>query len=283
MTKKKTPKLPLYDTFEDTPWISRNRELNTNAYDLYSQGLQNLGKQDQQYYEGLASQATRSAWDDYNRNYQNAVNQNLARNYGRTGSTASTSGGYVTDSLQRQYNDAATRLASQQAQLQDQFINSALNRDLYKLNQYGSAFNNSGDITQDVDKFNYDIRQQNKDRQWQNDVMKQREKTDIFKILSDAGASGFKGFTTGMQSGNPWMAIGGAIGGSVSGAYNSYADPSGFYGYQNDWNNIMNSGGSSSSSKGMDLSSILNLFKKGNNNVSTPNNSSSYMDGLYGW
>lgn len=262
MTKKKTPKLPLYDTFEDTPWISRNRELNTQAYDLYSQGLGELGKQDQQYYEGLASQATRSAWDDYNRNYQNAVNQNLARNYGRTGSTASTSGGYVTDSLQRQYNNAASKLASQQAQLQDQFINSALNRDLAKLNQYGSAFNNSGAITQDVDKFNYDIRQQNKDRQWQNDVMKQREKTDIFKILSDAGASGFKGFTTGMQTGNPYATIGGAIGGAASGAYNAYADPSGFYGYQNHWNNIMNSGGSSKSadgSKGMDLSSIIKL------------------------
>ena len=68
--------------------------------------------------------------------------------------------------------------------------------------------------------------------------------TDIFKILSNAGASGFKGFTTGMQTGNPWAAIGGAIGGSVSGAYNAYADPSGFYGYQNTWNNIMNSDGS---------------------------------------
>ena len=283
MTKKKTPKLPMYEEFQDTPWITRNRELNTQTYDLYSQGLEDLGRQNQDYYEGQASKAMQSAWGDYNRNYQKAVNQNLARNYGRTGSTASTSGGYVTDSLQRQYNDAAARLASQQAQLQDQFINSALSRDLSKLNQYSTAFNNSGAITQDVDKFNYDIRQQNKDRQWQNDVMKQREKTDIFKILSDAGASGFKGFTTGMQTGNPWAAIGGAIGGSVSGAYNAYADPSGFYGYQNDWNNIMNSGGGSSGGKGMDLSSILNLFKKGSNNVSTPNNSSSYMGGLYGW
>lgn len=242
MTKKKTIYQPLYDEFEDTPWISRNRELNTQAYDLYSQGLGELGKQDQQYYEGQASKAMQSAWNDYARNYQKAVNQNLARNYGRTGSTASTSGGYITDSLQRQYNDQAARLASQQAQLQDQFINSALQRDLARLGQYGNAFNTSGQTIQAVDKANYDIRQLNKDRQWQNDILREKSRTDLFNILSNAGASGFKGFTEGMKTGNPWVAIGGAIGGTASGAYNAYADPTGQYGYQDTWDNIMNSG-----------------------------------------
>lgn len=244
MSKKKIHYQPLFDEFEDTPWISRNRELNTQAYDLYSNALGELGKQDQQYYEGQASKAMQSAWGDYNRNYQKAVNQNLARNYGRTGSTASTSGGYVTDSLQRQYNDAAARLASQQAQLQDQFINSALQRDLAKLGQYSGAFNTSGQITQDVDKQNYETRQQNKVRQWQNDVLREKNKTDWLRIASEAGASGFKGFTEGMKTGNIWGAIGGAIGGAASGAYNAYADPTGTYGYQDSWNNIMNSGSS---------------------------------------
>lgn len=259
MSKKKVIYQPLYDEFEDTPWVSRNRELNTQSYDLYSQGLQDLGKQDQNYYEGQASKAMQSAWGDYNRNYQKAVNQNLARNYGRTGSTASTSGGYVTDSMQRNYNDQAARLASQQAQLQDQFANTALNRDLARIGQYGTAFNNSGQVTQAVDKANYDIRQLNKDRQWQNDVLRERNKTDIFRILSEAGASGFKGATEGFKTGNPWMAIGGAIGGAASGAYNAYADPTGTYGYQDSWNKIMSSGSGGGGSAGGGFGGMMNL------------------------
>lgn len=207
------------ELYQDTPWISRNRELNTQAYDLYSQGLGELGKQDQQYYEGQASRAMQSAWDDYARNYQKAVNQNLARNYGRTGSTASTSGGYVTDSLQRQYNDAAARLATQQAQYQDQFINSALNRDLARLNQYSNAFNTSGKTAEEVDRMNYQIDQENKQRQWQADATRQMNKKGIMGTIGQVGGTAIGaifGGPVGAQIGN---ALGGAIGGSFDNQY----------------------------------------------------------------
>lgn len=281
MTKKKVPQRPLYDMYEDTPWISRNRELNAQSYDLFKNALTDLGQQDQQYYEGLASRAMDSAYNDLNRNYQNAVNQNLARNYGRFGTTASTSGGYVTDSLQRQYNDMATRLASQQAQTQEQFINSALNRDLSKLQAYYTPFTNSGKITEAVDLKNYETAQNNKDRQWQNDIIRQQNKTDPFQLLSNSAAAGFKGFTQGMSTGNPWAAIGGGIGGAVSGAYNSYADPSGYYGYQDTWNNIMGNGGSAGQG-------ITQLFS-GNNtdsqklDLTNKSNSSGFNPNFSGW
>lgn len=262
MSKKKMPTMPLADLYNDSPWISRNRELNAQSYDLFKNALTDLGQQDQQYYEGLASRAMDSAYNDLNRNYQNAVNQNLARNYGRTGSTASTSGGYITDSLQRQYNDMATRMASQQAQLQDQFINSGLNRDLSKLQSYYAPFTNSGLVTEQVDQMNYRTTQDNKYRQWQNDIIRQRNKTDPFQMISNSAASGFKGFTQGASTGNLGAAIGGGIGGAISGAYNSYADPSGYYGYQDTWNNIMGNGNYSGGM--LDLSSILDGNKKKN-------------------
>lgn len=239
MTKKKIVYQPLYDEFEDTPWISRNRELNKQTFGDYSQVLSDIGSgTSEDVANRLAGKAMQATWNDYNRNYQKAVNQNIARNYGRTGSTASTSGGYATDSLQRQYNDMASRLSSQSVQLANQY----LANDLQRANVLGGAFNTSGQTTQAVDKANYDIRQINKDRQWQNDVLKEKNKTDVFRILSEAGASGFKGFTEGMKTGNIWGAIGGAIGGAASGAYNAYADPTGTYGYQDSWNRIMSSG-----------------------------------------
>lgn len=211
----------MYEMREDTPWISRNRELNTQAYDLYSNALGELGKQDQQYYEGIAGKAMQSMWNDYNRNYQKAVNQNLARNYGRTGSTASTSGGYVTDSMQRQYNDSAARLSSQGYGMYDQLVNSALNRDLAKLGQYGNAFNTSGKTTEEVDLMNYQTRLKNQDRQWQNDVMRENEKKDWGTVLSNAAQGAAQGSAAG-----PWGALAGAVVGAAQGYFgqNGYAE-----------------------------------------------------------
>ena len=208
------------ELYQDTPWITRNRELNTQTYDLYNRAIEDLGRQNQDYYEAQASKAMQSAWNDYNRNYQKAVNQNLARNYGRTGSIASTSGGYVTDNLQRQYNDAAARLATQQAQYQDQFINSALNRDLAKLGTYGDIFNTSGVIPEEVDRMNYQIDQQNKQRQWQADATKKMNETGTWgKIGGTAGT--VVGGIVGAYFGNPALGaqVGNALGSGVGGSF----------------------------------------------------------------
>lgn len=216
------------ELYQDTPWISRNRELNTQSYDLLKNQLGEIGRQDQQYYEGLASKAMQSAWGDYNRNYQKAVNQNLARNYGRTGSTASTSGGYVTDSLQRQYNDAAARLATQQAQYQDQFINSALNRDLAKLQAYYAPFQSSGATTENKDYKNYIVDQENRQRNWQADATRKMNETGTWgKIGGTAGT--VVGGIVGAYFGNPALGaqLGNSLGSGVGGSFdNKYVMPS---------------------------------------------------------
>lgn len=223
MTKKKQKEVFLLDEYQDTPWISRNRELNTQTYDLTKNQLNELGKQDQQYLKGIVGKAQQSMWDDYNRNYQKAVNQNLARNYGRTGSTASTSGSYVTDSMQRQYNDMASRIGSEGYKMYDQLVNSALNRDLAKLQAYYTPFTNSGKVTEEVDLRNYDIRQENKRRNWINDQIREANKADIGKIAGGAIGGAAKGF----MAGGPWGALAGAVAGAADGYYNGGTDMSG--------------------------------------------------------
>ena len=224
MTKKKQKEVFLLDEYQDTPWISRNRELNAQTYDLTKNQLNELGKQDQQYLEGIVGKAQQSMWNDYNRNYQKAVNQNLARNYGRTGSTASTSGSYVTDSMQRQYNDMASRIGSEGYKMYDQLVNSALNRDLAKLQAYYTPFTDSGKVTEEVDLRNYDIRQENKRRNWINDQIREANKADIGKIAGGAIAGAAKGFMSGA---GPWGALAGAVAGAADGYYNGGTDMSG--------------------------------------------------------
>ena len=284
MTKKTKVIDPFQqDRYEDTPWITRNRELNTQTYDLYKQAIEDLGRQNQDYYEAQASRAMQSAWNDYNRNYQKAVNQNLARNYGRTGSTASTSGSYVTDSLQRQYNDAAARLATQQAQYQDQFINSALNRDLARLGTYGDIFNTSGIYPEQVDFYNYEkVDQANKQRQWQADATKKMNDPGKWGQIGQVGGQ-IVGTAIGSYFGGP---VGGQIGGAVGGA------AGGALGGQFDTQYVMPgqqaSQSNSSSLGGIDLSSLTSLLSKskGNltSNVNSPNTASTFSGsaGIFG-
>lgn len=286
MTKKTKVIDPFQqELYQDTPWISRNRELNTQSYDLFKNQLGEIGKQDQQYYEGLASKAMQSAWGDYNRNYQKAVNQNLARNYGRTGSTASTSGGYVTDSLQRQYNDAAARLATQQAQYQDQFINSALNRDLAKLQAYYAPFQSSGTTTENKDYRNYIVDQENRQRQWTADATKKMNDPGKWGQIGQVGGQ-IVGTAIGSYFGGP---VGGQIGGAVGGA------AGGALGGQFDTQYVMpgqQASQSESGGFGLDqdmLGSLFSNFKKGGSknlasNVSSPNTASTFSGsaGIFG-
>lgn len=246
------------DRYEDTPWITRNRELNTKSYDLYNQAIDDLSKQDQQYYEGIVGKAQQSMWDDYNRNYQKAVNQNLARNYGRTGTTQSTAAGYLNDSLQRQYNDMASRIASQGYGMYDNLINSDLNRTYAKLGTYGDIFNTSGVYPEQVDFYNYEkVDQANKQRQWQADATKKmNEKGTWGKVGGAAGT--VVGGIVGAYFGNPALGaqLGNALGSGVGGSFDDKYVMAGQQSSQSDSGGLGGLGG-------LDLSSIVGSLGKG--------------------
>lgn len=270
--KKKNVAKPMYEEFKDTPFITQNRELQNTAYQNMNTALDNY----QQFYnnpnvqQSVIDAYNNVAWNDLNRNYQQAMNRNAAREYNRFGTNASSSGLYNTDSLQRNYNDQASRIASNTAQYRDSLINNEINRRLGNAQVYNTLWNQAGETAYAHDKINQNVRWLNQDRKWENDVAKNNTKGSLGSTISGAVSGAAQGFLSG---GGPWGALAGAVAGGAAGYFGSANGQ--------DTSNAGNIGGSIGSlfgsSGGGSQGSLQGSLSDSTNNIG------SYMGGAYRW
>lgn len=241
---KKTPKRPQYEQLADTPWITRNRDLNTSSYANLNTALddfQNFNVNNNDYYQSIADAYTNAQWNDLNRAYTQQANELAARERQRLGTSGSSSSAYRTDSLNRNYDYLASQVAANTANQYNNLVNQAYSRGLSNINLYNTLFNNSGDETQRVDENNWKIRLQNQQNKWLDEV-------------EGAGSGGFdiggaisgaiSGGSAMAATGNPWAIAAGAVVGGVTGGLGGS-------------NSSSSSGGSST---GGLLSSLANRF-----------------------
>lgn len=246
---KKTPSRPQYEQLADTPWITRNRELNTNSYANLNTALndfQNFNVNNNDYYQSIADAYTNAQWNDLNRAYTQRANQLAARERQRLGTSGSSSSAYNTDSLNRNYDYLASQVAANTANQYNNLVNQAYNRGLANIKLYNTLFNNSGDETQRVDENNWKIRLQNQQNKWLDEV----EGGGGFDI--GGAVSGAIGGASAGSAFGPWGAVAGAVIGGATGGF----------------------GGSnqSSSTLGGQAGSFLNSLNSGStSNISSPN------------
>lgn len=246
---KKTPSRPQYEQLADTPWITRNRELNTNSYANLNTALndfQNFNVNNNDYYQSIADAYTNAQWNDLNRAYTQRANQLAARERQRLGTSGSSSSAYNTDSLNRNYDYLASQVAANTANQYNNLVNQAYNRGLANIKLYNTLFNNSGTETQRVDENNWKIRLQNQQNKWLDEV-EGGGGFDIGGAVSGAIGGGSAGSAFG-----PWGAVAGAAIGGLSGGF----------------------GGSnqSSSTLGGQAGGFLNSLNSGStSNISSPN------------
>lgn len=246
---KKTPSRPQYEQLADTPWITRNRELNTNSYANLNTALndfQNFNVNNNDYYQSIADAYTNAQWNDLNRAYTQRANQLAARERQRLGTSGSSSSAYNTDSLNRNYDYLASQVAANTANQYNNLVNQAYNRGLANIKLYNTLFNNSGTETQRVDENNWKIRLQNQQNKWLDEV----EGGGGFDI-GGAVSGAIGGASAGSKFG-PWGAVAGAVIGGATGGF----------------------GGSnqSSSTLGGQAGSFLNSLNSGStSNISSPN------------
>lgn len=247
---KKTPSRPQYEQLADTPWITRNRELNTNSYANLNTALndfQNFNINNNDYYQSIADAYTNAQWNDLNRAYTQGANQLAARERQRLGTSGASSSAYNTDSLNRNYDYLASQVAANTANQYNNLVNQAYSRGLSNINLYNSLFNSSGDETQRVDENNWKIRLQNQQNKWLDEVDDAGSGFDIGGALSGAVSGASAGSAFG-----PWGAVAGAVMGGATGGF----------------------GGSnqSSSTLGGQAGSFLNSLNSGStSNISSPN------------
>lgn len=214
---KKTPSRPQYEQLADTPWITRNRELNTNSYANLNTALddfQNFNINNNDYYQSIADAYTNAQWNDLNRAYTQRANELAARERQRLGTSGASSSAYNTDSLNRNYDYLASQVAANTANQYNNLVNQAYSRGLSNINLYNTLFNSSGDETQRVDENNWKIRLQNQQNKWLDEV----EGGGGFDI-GGAVSGALSGATSGFTMGGPWGALGGAVIGGLSGGF----------------------------------------------------------------
>lgn len=213
---KKTPSRPQYEQLADTPWITRNRELNTNSYANLNTALndfQNFNVNNNDYYQSIADAYTNAQWNDLNRAYTQRANQLAARERQRLGTSGASSSAYNTDSLNRNYDYLASQVAANTANQYNNLVNQAYNRGLANIKLYNTLFNNSGTETQRVDENNWKIRLQNQQNKWLDEV-EGGGGFDVGGALSGAASGTSAGSAFG-----PWGAVAGAVIGGVSGGF----------------------------------------------------------------
>lgn len=215
---KKTPSRPQYEQLADTPWITRNRELNTNSYNNLNTALndfQNFNINNNDYYQSIADAYTNAQWNDLNRAYTQQANQLAARERQRLGTSGASSSAYNTDSLNRNYDYLASQVASNTANQYNNLVNQAYNRGLNNINLYNTLFNTSGTETQRADENNWKIRLQNQQNKWLDEVDDANSGFNIGSALSGA----LSGAASGFAMGGPWGALGGAVVGGAAGGF----------------------------------------------------------------
>ena len=213
--KSKKPELPLYDLYSDNIYQTDNRQL---AKDLGSWLNTNYDTID------ATSDAYRANQDAYIGNYNNMVRNTLAKNYSaydnaRALGEANT-GLYNTDMGSLYNNDLNTRVSSFNAKQYGDLAKQYFNNQIANLAARYMQYVPSGEDINAVDYLNNNITNQNKDREYYNQMIRDANKSNPLNIVKSAVQGGIKGASWG----GPIGAVAGAAAGLGQGFANEYTD-----------------------------------------------------------
>lgn len=267
--KKKKVKAPVYEEFKDNEYIGGLREDLPGYRDYANQllyGLDVTSPEMQNKFNEIANDYTQSMWGDLNRGYLQNMNALNQRNYNRFGSLGSTGALYGQESAQRDYNDMASRLASQTAAQYQNLINNYYNQKLNTYNAANNAYQNAGNQTTNIDLNNWQLRNNNIAAKYAADVQNANQQNPIIRTITGA----LNGAGTGGSIGGGWGALAGGLIGGASAAFDTS-------GQEYNLNMPMIGQGFSSMFNSNSGSNGLNL------NTKNPNTVNTYMGGAYRW
>lgn len=209
---KKKPSLPMYQMQEDTPWITRNRELNTTAYNNLNRNLNSVNVFDdatRQQLNAYNDSIYNRAVSDFDRDYTQTMNKYLSRDYNRFGTTGGTSSLLNRDNYNLIKQRELADMEYNRAKSYEDMVNQELQRRYNYLTLNNQLFNTSGGITQAQDDKNYQTLLTNQDRAYKNDVQDYNNSgyMQALKLLGNVGQA----------AATYW---GGPIGYALSGAAN---------------------------------------------------------------
>lgn len=216
---KKLPQKPMYEELEDTPWITQGRDLANRGYEGIVDNYKNVDVFDQDTQRNLDAQTNaiyNRAEQDYARQYRDTMLKMQNANYGQFGTTNATPALYRTDMANLEAQRHLADSAYNKALYREQLINNELQRRYNTLNMYNSMYDR-GEIPYKLDLQNWQIRNLNKDRQFQNAEIKANAGGGLTGALKGAVSGAMAGSAAG-----PWGALAGAVIGGGLGSIPQY-------------------------------------------------------------
>ena len=198
------PKRPEYEQQADTPWITRNRDMNTWSYKNVADNINRVNVFDDATRQSLndyVDDIYNRSKSDFDRTYSQTMNKYLARDYNRLGTTGASTSLLNRDNYNLQQQRALADLAYNRATTYEDMINQELSRRYKFLDTNYNYFTDSGKTIQDFDNANWQIRNANKDIQYLNDIQGYNSKMNtwnaIGKTLSTVGGAVANAFLPG--------------------------------------------------------------------------------------
>lgn len=220
---KSKPKRPLYEEQQDTPWITRNREMNDWSYNNVRDNINSVNVFDDATKQSLNNRIDdvyNRALSDFNRSYNNTMNNQLQRDYNRFGTTGASNALYNRDTYNLQSQRKLADLAYDKAITYDDLMDKELARRYNFIDTNYDYFKNSGNTTQTFDNANWTIRNMNKDVQYLNDI---QDYNNSFEHKTDQLAHSIGGAVASI-----WLGPAGtALGNAMTNAFASDAQPMG--------------------------------------------------------
>lgn len=174
----KAPSRPEYEQLEDTPYISNLRDLSQRGYEGYKDNYNKVNvfsPSTQRSLDDYTNSVYQRAESDFDRQYRDTMKRMANRNYGQFGTLNATPALYRTDmenlSQQRKLSD----MAYNKALYRESLVDNELRRRYNTLNMFNEMLG-KGQTPYELDLKNWQIRNDNKDIQFQNAIAHYNQK-----------------------------------------------------------------------------------------------------------
>ena len=216
----KSPTHDPYEEMKDTPWITQARQI----ADVGGRGvLDNYNKVNvfddstRASLDARNNETYKRAFDDMERNYTNIMNKYNAKNYNQFGTLNATAPSFVTDSYKRDFQRQMDDMAYNKAAHYDELMDNELRRRYNTLDMYDKLYQ-YGQTPYDLDLKNWNIRNTNKDIDFENQKMASRG--GFLGALTGGQRGAMSGYLTtgnkyGAMTGGALGLLGGALGGRM--------------------------------------------------------------------
>lgn len=198
MGKNEAPQKEMYEEMKDTPWITQGRDIadiggrgvisNADRVNVFDPAQRT---QMEQLNEDVYSRA----FEDLNKQYREGMNKYAAANYNRFGNLGSTPSAYLVDEYNRQHQRDMSNMAYNKAINYENLVDKELQRRYNTLGMYQTLYN-MGQIPYELDVRNWQIRNTNKDRAYENALARANMNMGGSNLF---GGIGLQGLDVGMQ------------------------------------------------------------------------------------